>query len=240
VVRRILALVAMALLSFGASGFSGAAVAQTADDEAALLKSAQAALAAKNWTDAEATAKKLVARSARWDYLKLLGDAEMGNAEYQDAADTYGRAWTAAQSPTASPVPTKPVLGALLTQLGNAYLKLKRTNDAIDAYSRAAPLAANPGLAYFNLCATLYNAGRTETTIAACNKAIDADPGRADAYFIKGSVLLGAATVKDGKTIAPPGTVEALRKYLDLAPDGPHVQDVKAMLDFLAPGSSAR
>jgi hypothetical protein len=31
----------------------------------------------------------------------------------------------------------------------------------------------------------------------------------------------------------PPGTVEALKQYLVLAPDGPHVQDVKAMLDGL-------
>jgi hypothetical protein len=29
----------------------------------------------------------------------------------------------------------------------------------------------------------------------------------------------------------PPGTVEALKKYLELAPDGGHASDVKAMLE---------
>jgi hypothetical protein len=31
----------------------------------------------------------------------------------------------------------------------------------------------------------------------------------------------------------PPGTVETLRQYLALAPDGAHAKDVKEMLDFL-------
>ena len=33
--------------------------------------------------------------------------------------------------------------------------------------------------------------------------------------------------------VPPPGAVEALKQYLVLAPDGPHVQDVKQMLDAL-------
>ena len=39
---------------------------------------------------------------------------------------------------------------------------------------------------------------------------------------------------KDGKMQAPaPGTSEALNKYLELAPDGPHANDVKAMLQAI-------
>ena len=34
--------------------------------------------------------------------------------------------------------------------------------------------------------------------------------------------------------MASPETQEALEKYLELAPDGPHAADVKAMLDMLA------
>jgi hypothetical protein len=34
--------------------------------------------------------------------------------------------------------------------------------------------------------------------------------------------------------VAPPGTTQALHKYLELAPNGAHAVDVKAMLDFLA------
>ena len=62
-------------------------------------------------------------------------------------------------------------------------------------------------------------------TIAACDKAIAADPKKADAYFIKGFVMLGNATIgKDNKTVVPPGTVETLKQYLVLAPNGPHAK----------------
>jgi tetratricopeptide (TPR) repeat protein len=221
------------MLPFFAAGAFGSALAQTGDDEPTLVRSAQAAIAAKNWSDAEVAARKLVARSARWDYLELLGDTQLGNADYPDALDSYSRAWAAAQTPTVSPAPTKAALGRLLTQMGNVDLRLKRTDEAIAAYTKAAPLAANPGLAYFNLCAVLYNIGHTDGVLAACNTAIAADPGRADAYFIKGSFLISQSTVRGGKTIAPPGTVEVLRKYLELAPNGPHAQDVRDMLDYV-------
>jgi len=36
-----------------------------------------------------------------------------------------------------------------------------------------------------------------------------------------------------GKYTVPPGTAEALNKYLELAPDGAHAADVKAMLEAI-------
>ncbi len=73
-----------------------------------------------------------------------------------------------------------------------------------------------------------------EEAIAACDKAIALDPNKADAYFIKGSALFGNGKVdKSGRYEVPPGTVEVLDKYLELAPDGGHAQDVHAMLDSL-------
>ncbi len=230
---RFLALLVAGILAFVALLAHGPAVAQTMDGEQTLLTSAQAAIAAKNWVDAEVAAKKLVSHSVRWDYLKLLGDAQLGNAEYLDAVDSYGRAWDAAQLPAVSPAPTKAALSALLMQMGNADLRLKRTDEAIAAYTKAAPLATNPGLAYFSVCAVLYNIGRMDGTLAACNASIAADPERANAYFIKGSLLFAQSTVTDGKTIPPPGTAEALQKYLDLAPNGPHAKDAREMLDYI-------
>jgi tetratricopeptide (TPR) repeat protein len=94
--------------------------------------------------------------------------------------------------------------------------------------------ATNPAVSAFNSCAMLYNAGKTDEAIAACDQAIALDPGKADAYFIKASALFGNAKIgSDGKYAVPPGTVEALNKYLELAPDGGHAPDVHAMLDAL-------
>jgi tetratricopeptide (TPR) repeat protein len=122
----------------------------------------------------------------------------------------------------------------MLTNQGNAYLKLKQNDKAIAAYNKAASMDPNPGTAYFNICATQYNSGNTEGALAACDKAIAADPTRADAYFIKGSLMVGESKLdKDGKLQATPGTSEALNKYLELAPDGPHANDVKAMLQAI-------
>ena len=122
----------------------------------------------------------------------------------------------------------------MLTSEGNAYLKLKKNDKAIDAYTRAASMDPNPGTAYFNICATQYNSGNTQGALVACDKAIAADPTKADAYFIKGSLMVGDSKLdKDGKLQAPSGTAEALNKYLEFAPDGPHANHVKAMLQAI-------
>ncbi|HXC57433.1 MAG TPA: hypothetical protein VNU97_19195 [Rhizomicrobium sp.] len=93
---------------------------------------------------------------------------------------------------------------------------------------------SSPAVTYFNSCALLYNAGKTGEAIAACDQAIALDPGKADAYFIKASALFGNGKIgSDGKYVVPQGTVKALNKYLELAPDGPHAPDVHAMLDSL-------
>ena len=77
--------------------------------------------------------------------------------------------------------------------------------------------------------------GRTGAEeVAACDKAIVSDPKKADAYFIKSSLLFGDSKIdKNNKIVVPPGTVEVLKQYLALAPTGSHASDVKQMLDAL-------
>ena len=99
-----------------------------------------------------------------------------------------------------------------------------------DAYEKAAKAApAQAGMYYYNEAATLYNAGKMHEAAAAADKAIAADPKRADAYYIKGQALIPKATVdpKTQKIMAPPGCVEAYQQYLELAPTGPHAEEVK-------------
>ena len=75
---------------------------------------------------------------------------------------------------------------------------------------------------YFNLGATLTNANTKndpkmrKAAVEAFDKAIAADPTRADAYYWKGTNLIGAATLQGDKMMAPPGTAEAFQKYLEL------------------------
>jgi tetratricopeptide (TPR) repeat protein len=198
-------------------------------NEKSLVARAQAALDAKQWPAAEAALKQLISTEPRWEYSEALGNAQINQSHYEDSIASCQRAIEMAPKDVA-PV----AIGRIYTTIGNAYLKLKRNDAAIAAYNKAAALDPNPAVAYFNICATLYNAGETVKTLAACDKAIAADPKKADAYFVKGSVMVGLGAVgKNGKMTVPPGTVETLKQYLALAPDGGHAKEVKEMLDFL-------
>ena len=195
-----------------------------------LVAKAQAALDAKQWPEAEAALKQLAASEPRWEYSQALGVAQSNQGHYADSLDSYQRAIELAGK-NASPAAIAPIYVAI----GNANLKLKKNDAAIAAYTKAASLDPNPAVAYFNLCATMYNMGQPAAkTVPFCDKAIAADPKKADAYFVKGSSLYGEGALdKSNKFVPPPGSVEALKQYLVLAPGGPHVQDVKAMLDAL-------
>lgn len=207
--------------------------------ENALIAQLNPALQAKDWATAEPILQKLITMNpARWDYQQALGNAQLSLNKYEDAVATFEKAIPQAEAakndPKADPAKTKAAIAQMLTSEGNAYLKLKKNDKAIESYTKAAAMDPNPGTAYFNLCATQYNSGNTQGALAACDKAIAADPNRADAYFIKGSLMMGDSKQdKDGKLMAPPGTAEALNKYLELAPDGGHANDVKQMLAFI-------
>jgi tetratricopeptide (TPR) repeat protein len=181
-----------------------------------------------------------------------LGDAQLG------AADTAAKAAkTAGTSPTdpaiaakydaavasykkgvelnaASKKPSPEAAAAGYNQLGQTYAKMGNAKDSADAYEMAAKaVPANASMYYFNEAATLYNAGKLPEAEAAADKAIAADPKKAEAYYIKGQSLIPRATVdpKTNKVVAPPGCVEAYQSYLELAPDGPHAADVKGILE---------
>ncbi|WP_263383245.1 tetratricopeptide repeat protein [Granulicella arctica] len=180
-----------------------------------------------------------------------LGDAQLGSADaalkaakaagkpasdpdvtakFNDAITSYKKA---IELNAASKKPSPDTAAAAENQMGQAYGKMGDSKNAADAYDTAAKaLPANAGMYYFNEAATLYNAGKIDDAGAAADKAIAADPKRADAYYIKGQSLIPKASVdsKTQKITAPPGCVEAYQQYLELSPDGPHAQEVKDIL----------
>ncbi len=194
-----------------------------------------------DWRQTEdACQNYLAVDPTRWQVYNMLGTAQLNLGEYEPAIKSFDQALALVSKETDSPPdPAKAearswAISRLLTSQGNAYLKLHRNDDAIRAYTRGAALAPDPARAYFNLCATQYNIGNTDGAMDACNKAIAADPARADAYFIKGSLMIAASKMdRSGKVTPPPGTAEVLYKYLELAPNGLHASDVKQMLQFI-------
>ena len=120
--------------------------------------------------------------------MQALGTAQMQPGALRGTRSTLINARsTPWRGKNASPA----AIGQIYTMLGNANLKLKKNDAAIAAYNKAAALSPNPAVAYFNVCAVMYNMGQPAAkTAAACDKAIAADPKKADAYFIKGSVAV--------------------------------------------------
>jgi tetratricopeptide (TPR) repeat protein len=212
---------------------AGVIAARAAEPEGALVTRAQAALQAHDWPAAEGLYRQLTALApADWSYLHGLADAEAMQGKYAEAVAAYDKAIPPALA--AGDDKSRRAAGAMLTAQGNAFLKLKKSAEAMAAYAKAAPLMQNPAVAWFNLCAVAYNVANVAAAKSACDKAIAADPSKADAYFVKGSLMVGDSTTgPNGKIVPPKGTVETLQKYLTLAPNGAHAKDVKDMLEAL-------
>ena len=152
-----------------------------------------------------------------WAYL---GDAQRGAKKYTDAIDSYQKA-----------LAIKPNTGSYLSGLADAYAKSGQTDKAVQQYAAAAQAdPTNAGTYYYNEGAVFTNTGKIDEAVAAFDKAIELDPKRADAYYWKGVDLIGKATMKDNKMVAPAGTAEAFNKYLELQPTGKYADAAKQML----------
>ncbi len=114
-------------------------------------------------------------------------------------------------------------------------VKKKSMDEALAELNKAATLdPMSAGKYYYNLGAVLANVNQPDAAGEAFKKATATDPPYVEAYYQYGLVLVGKATVgADGKVQPPPGTVEALQKYLELAPTGQNAQPAKDLLATL-------
>jgi tetratricopeptide (TPR) repeat protein len=149
-----------------------------------------------------------------------LGEAQRGGKKYPEAIESYQKA-----------IALKPANGPYHGALADAYAKSGQTDKAVAEWATAAQNdPTNAGTYYFNEGAVLTNIGKIDEAIAAFDKALQIDPTRADAYYWKGVNLVGKATLKGDKMVAPPGTAEAFNKYLELQPNGKYADPAKQML----------
>ncbi len=116
-----------------------------------------------------------------------------------------------------------------------ALARGKKMDQAQAELTKAAELdPPQAGKYYYNLGAVLTNTQQNDAAVAAFKKATDLDPKYADAYYQEALVLMNKVSLdKDGKMLAPPGTVEALQQYLALQPDGANAEAAKAILEQL-------
>jgi len=227
-----------------------------------MLTDARDAEQAGNWQQAIQTMNDAIAIDATHDVIWAhLGDAELGagssattkddaTPHYQKAIDAYKKAIDLLEK---APAPTdkkntaadnKTMLGKYHNNLGQAYAKTGQPKEALDEYTTAAQDdPPNASMYYFNAGATLTNQATRETDSntkqkdiddanSAFDKAIEAKPDYAEAYYQKGINLTSKATIdKSGKMVPAPGTIEAFNKYLELEPDGKHAEEAKGLIE---------
>lgn len=116
-----------------------------------------------------------------------------------------------------------------------ALAKDKKIDDAkvnLDKAVMLDPMGA--GKYYYNMGALLVNGAQGDASGDYFKKSITADPTYADAYYQYGVYLTSkASTDPSGKIVPAPGTIEALQKYLELKPDGPHAAEAKDLITGL-------
>jgi tetratricopeptide (TPR) repeat protein len=151
---------------------------------------------------------------------------EMAATNYEKAIQLRGASDAAQKDPE-----NNVKMAAYYNNLAEAYSKSNKVDDSVANYNKAAQLdPTHAGTYLFNEGAVLTNAGKVDDAIAAFDKVIAADPTKAEAYYWKGVNLIGKATLKGDKMVAPEGTAEAFQKYLELQPQGRMAQPAKDML----------
>jgi tetratricopeptide (TPR) repeat protein len=201
-----------------------------------MLAAARAASQAGNYDEAVRVMKDATAADPNRDLLwAQLGDAYLGAGKHATDKATATTDFEQAAEALQKALAIKPS-GAYHNNLGEAYAKSGKTQEAIQEYQAAAQ--AEPTEAakyYFNLGAVLTNTGHPDEANDAFDKVIAADPAYSEAYYQKAVNLMGKASVdeKTGEMKVPPEVATNLNKYLELAPNGPNAQPAKDLLASL-------
>jgi tetratricopeptide (TPR) repeat protein len=114
--------------------------------------------------------------------------------------------------------------------------KIADAGAACDKATALDPTTANT--CWKNVGIVLSNKGDLKDAIVPFQKASQANPKDAQAYFLLGSAYTGTIDTKqEGDKVVyiiPPGTAESYQKCIDVDPNGPYAPQAKAALDNIA------
>jgi tetratricopeptide (TPR) repeat protein len=163
-----------------------------------------------------------------------LGQAYDTAGSFGDAAGAYQKAVDL------QPQPNYYVsLGTALAKAGAAQNDQQKITDAGAACDKATALdPTTADTCWKNVGIVLNNKGDLKDAITPFQKATQANPKDAQAWFLLGSAFTGTIDTKqEGDKviyIIPPGTAEAYQKAIDVDPNGPYAPQAKAALDNIA------
>jgi tetratricopeptide (TPR) repeat protein len=213
------------------------------------LAQAKAAEDAGNWDQAVTIMQETANLDPSKDLLwARLGDVQLGAGKAVEKTDQAAAKQHYTQSVEAykKALAIKQV-GAYHNNYGQALARNGKPKEALQEYTAAAQVdPPNAPMYFFNAGATLTNESMSERDAtlrqkyveeanAAFDKAIQAKPDYAEAWFQKGLNLFANAKVdpKTSKITPPDGTTEAFQKYLEIEPEGKHAEEAKGIITSL-------
>jgi tetratricopeptide (TPR) repeat protein len=176
----------------------------------------------QDWADATETLQQLIALDPnRWEFYQNLGTIQANLSHYDQAVITYARGIEVAEKTLvnpADPLKARTDIGGMLMAEGDAYNRLDKLDEAIAQYEKAITVLPQPAQAYFHKCNALTNHGKTESALAACEKAIQSDPNQWEFYQVTGGAQRQAG--KDNQAIDSYARgVEVARKAVQQHPE---------------------
>lgn len=188
------------------------------------LAAAQAAQGAGNFDQAATILAEVTTADPLNDQAwALTGYGLAKTAKYEEAVAALEKA-----------VALRPSAGGYHQLLGACYAHTGKFEEAVAEFASAALVDPSKAGQYYFYEGVLFNDHKEpQKAVEAFDKAIAADPTLAEAYFFKGVNLMAQAKTESGKLVAPAGTAEAFKKYLELQPNGPRAASAKAQLGKL-------
>jgi tetratricopeptide (TPR) repeat protein len=177
------------------------------------IKTADLLFSEKKFAEARALYEKVQVEYPDFYVIyKNIGNSYFSEQNYDKAIEAYKKV-----------LEKQPQSPDVFTAIANAYNNWGKFAEATEWY-RKVPFEQIKDIdTAYNTGVLLYNAGTYEDAVRYFQKAVEIDPQFADGYYQLGMTYAGVS--KNAEAI------EALNKFMSLAPDSPNFQTAKAIVD---------
>lgn len=157
-----------------------------------LVPSAEAALKNEDWPHAAELLRQLVEIAPyKWELYQNLGVIQRNLGRYEESVASFEHGLQVLSELSAAKPEREESASAAMMHAGKgeALVALNRFDEAAAQFRTAAELDPKPVMAYLHLCTAEYNGGHADEAVAACSRAVAAEPDRLETYQVLGTLL---------------------------------------------------
>lgn len=187
-----------------------------------LTPQAQEAIKAQDWKQAATLLQQLIKIAPyKWELYQDLGMIQRNLAQFKEAVQTFETGIEVARGNVElkkDRAKLNPVVAQMQLSEGEAHLALGQLEAAVAQFRSAAELDPKPAIVYLHLCTTEYNSGHGDAAVAACSRAIAAEPGRAESYQLLAGVESNLERYADALAAYQKGIAVAQNNFVATQP----------------------